>query len=793
MRATNKRINKRTKSKTNKKVDKNESLLISGLIILFASIFLLIFANSDATGVFGRWIKSSLVYLFSIGYNIFLFYLMAISLVLLIPKSRKYAGKLIISLSIVFLSLLVIFDSSTVVMSSFSSHVSQATELASELNSGGLIGGVVGYLFYRLFGGVGTVIVLVIINIINIYSLTSINRADIVKTTDNTMNKLQDGVENSIEKIKVKREEKKNRKIMSSDDIFNYEDDVKDIDNVNNTSNHNDIKIEGLDDDFIDININDSSRANSTDRIDKPSEVNIANENKKPERKAKPSKKESEKTEDTGGEIDIEKEIHNEDIIHYEFPSLNLLKEVEVSNTNSKGREIKDNIKIIQDTLNNFGVDAKVIGVNRGPTITSYEISLAAGVKVSKILSLSDNLALALATTDIRILAPIPGKSAVGIEVPNKHKDTLLLKEILDSDEFRNLKSKLPLALGKDVTGNTIISSIANMPHLLIAGATGSGKSVCINTIIMSILYKARPDEVKLIMIDPKVVELNVYNNIPHLLIPVVTNAKKAQFSLNWAVQEMERRYQLFAKNNVKDMQSYNELDTITEKMPQIVIIIDELADLMMVAAAEVEDAICRLAQMARAAGMHLIVATQRPSVDVITGTIKANIPSRISFQVSSQIDSRTILDMSGAEKLLGKGDMLYYPSNLSKPIRVQGAFVSDKEVKSVCDFIRNQGEANYNQEAVESITTNNTSQTMQDDKDELYNDAVKLVVADGQASISYLQRKLKIGYSRAARIVDQMEEMGVVSGYDGSKPRKVLIEEEDLENLYSESGDGLE
>ena len=276
-------------------------------------------------------------------------------------------------------------------------------------------------------------------------------------------------------------------------------------------------------------------------------------------------------------------------------------------------------------------------------------------------------------------------------------------------------------------------------------------------------------------------------------MIPVVTNAKKAQFSLNWAVQEMEKRYQLFAKNNVKDMQSYNELDTITEKMPQIVIIIDELADLMMVAATEVEDAICRLAQMARAAGMHLIVATQRPSVDVITGTIKANIPSRISFQVSSQIDSRTILDMSGAEKLLGKGDMLYYPSNLSKPIRVQGAFVSDKEVKRVCDFIRNQGEANYNQDAVESISTNNTSQTMQDDKDDLYDEAVKLVVADGQASISYLQRKLKIGYSRAARIVDQMEEMGVVSGYDGSKPRKVLIEEKDLENLYGESGEGLE
>ena len=802
MKTTKKRTNIKNKSKINKKVDKNESLLISGLIILFASVFLLIFANSDATGVFGRWIKSGLVYLFSLGYNIFLFYLLAIALVLLIPKSRPFAKKLIISLSIIFLSLLINFDSSTSPMSSFSAHVSQATESAGELASGGLIGGVFGFLFYRLFGGVGTVIILVIINIINIYTLTSIKRADIIQKTDDTMNKIQDGIENSVEKIKIKRQEIRNKKILSSDDIFNDEDDIRTINSEssrNTVTNTNDINLEGFDDDFIDIKINDSSNTKNTEAVDKTEDDVKAKENPKTDKKPKTIKKEIEKTqkteetEDNNEEIDIEKEIHKEDIVHYEFPSLDLLKEVEVTNTSSKGKEIKDNIKIIQDTLNNFGVDAKVIGVNSGPTITSYEISLAAGVKVSKILSLSDNLALALATTDIRILAPIPGKSAVGIEVPNKNKDTLLLKEILDSDEFRNLKSKLPLALGKDVTGNTIISSIANMPHLLIAGATGSGKSVCINTIIMSILYKARPDEVKLIMIDPKVVELNVYNNIPHLLIPVVTNAKKAQFSLNWAVQEMEKRYQLFAKNNVKDMQSYNELDTITEKMPQIVIIIDELADLMMVAATEVEDAICRLAQMARAAGMHLIVATQRPSVDVITGTIKANIPSRISFQVSSQIDSRTILDMSGAEKLLGKGDMLYYPSNLSKPIRVQGAFVSDKEVKRVCDFIRNQGEANYNQDAVESISTNNTSQTMQDDKDDLYDEAVKLVVADGQASISYLQRKLKIGYSRAARIVDQMEEMGVVSGYDGSKPRKVLIEEEDLENLYGESGEGLE
>lgn len=803
MKSTKKKTNTKKNTKA-KNIDKNESILITGLIILFASIFLLIFVNSNATGVFGKFLKNSLIYLFSLGYNIFLVYLLSVSLVLLIPKSRKYAKKIIIALSIVFLSLLVVFDSSTIVMSSFKSHVTEAVELTSDLSSGGLIGGVIGYLFYRMFGEVGTVIVLIIINIINVYALTSIKKEDIIEKTDNTMNKIQDGIEKNVEKFKTKRMERK-QKLLSSEEIFDDEEsskksNKKDSKNETGLLSSDDVFGSDFDDEYVDIKIHDSSTKNDT-------EDTVEEAKTTPKTKARKEKTESE-TKNTISDkehkdkanadaadenIDIEKEVKNEDIVHYEFPSLNLLKDVEASNNSNKGKEIKDNIKVIQDTLNNFGVDARVTGVNSGPTITSYEISLAAGVKVSKILSLSDNLSLALATTDIRILAPIPGKSAVGIEVPNKNKDTLLLKEILDTDEFRDLKSKLPLALGKDVTGNTIISSIANMPHLLIAGATGSGKSVCINTIIMSILYKARPDEVKLIMIDPKVVELNIYNNIPHLLIPVVTNAKKAQFSLNWAVQEMEKRYQLFAKNNVKDMKSYNELETITEKMPQIVIIIDELADLMMVAATEVEDAICRLAQMARAAGMHLIVATQRPSVDVITGTIKANIPSRISFQVSSQIDSRTILDMSGAEKLLGKGDMLYYPSNLSKPIRVQGAFVSDKEVKNVCDFIRNQGEANYNQDAVESISTNNTSQTMQDDKDELYDEAVKLVVMDGQASISYLQRKLKIGYSRAARIVDQMEEMGVVSGYDGSKPRKVLIEKEDIENLNGESGETFE
>ena len=408
---------------------------------------------------------------------------------------------------------------------------------------------------------------------------------------------------------------------------------------------------------------------------------------------------------------------------------------------------------------------------------------------MSRIVNLSNDLALSLAASDIRIVAPIPGKAAVGIEVPNRVKDDVTLKEIIQSEEYLALDSNIPLALGKDITGKTIISSIDKMPHLLIAGATGSGKSVCINTIIMSILYKAHPDDVKLLLIDPKVVELNIYNGIPHLLIPVVTDPKKAAMSLSWAVTEMERRYKLFANNNVRDIKSYNSLfaDKPEEKLPNIVIIIDELADLMMVAAQEIEDYICRLAQMARAAGMYLIIATQRPSVDVITGTIKANIPSRISFAVSSQIDSRTILDMSGAEKLLGKGDMLFFPSNLSKPIRVQGAFVSDEEVKNVVDFLKAQNMVEYDDEVISTIENEIELNSIDSDVDELLTEAISLVVDEGQASISLLQRRLKIGYARAARIIDQMEERGIVGGYEGSKPRKVLVSKEELDSLIEE------
>lgn len=447
-------------------------------------------------------------------------------------------------------------------------------------------------------------------------------------------------------------------------------------------------------------------------------------------------------------------------------------------------KEVLNNARIIEETMQNFGIDATISQINKGPTITCYELSPAPGIKLSKIVSLSDNIALSLASSDIRIEAPIPGKAAVGIEVPNIIKDNVYLKEILLSDEYKNIDSTVPLALGKNVTGKPVISSIDKMPHLLIAGATGSGKSVCINTIIMSIIYKSSPADVKLLLIDPKVVELSIYNEIPHLLIPVVTDAKKASLALNGMVQEMERRYKMFAENSTRDIHSYNKkaVNHNLEKLSTIVIVIDELADLMMVAAQEVEDYICRLAQMARAAGIYLIVATQRPSVDVITGTIKANIPSRISFAVSSQVDSRTILDMSGAEKLLGKGDMLFYPSFYSKPERIQGAFISDAEVENVVNFLKENNVSSYNEDFIEDIDNKNELDFI--DSDELLPDAIKLVVEEGQASISFLQRKLRIGYARAARIVDEMEQMNIIGGYEGSKPRKVLIDEEDLEDI---------
>ena len=476
---------------------------------------------------------------------------------------------------------------------------------------------------------------------------------------------------------------------------------------------------------------------------------------------------------------------------NYEFPPITLLELGENGHPKLEKKTISDNALKLQKTLYSFGVSAKVENVSVGPAITRYELKPAEGVRVSKIANLADDIALNLAAESIRIEAPIPGKQAVGIEIPNKENQIVHLRDVIDSEEFVTSKSKLAIGLGKDVSGTRMIADIAKMPHLLVAGSTGSGKSVCINTIITSIIYKSKPSEVKLVMVDPKIVELSVYNGIPHLLIPVVTDPRKAAGALAWAVQEMENRYNLFASKGVRDIKGYNKaLDEENMKLPQIVIIIDELADLMMVAAKDVEEAICRLAQKARAAGMHLVIATQRPSVDVITGLIKANIPSRIAFAVSSQVDSRTILDMAGAEKLLGKGDMLFYPAGTAKPVRVQGAFVSDKEVEDIVSFLKKDGEATYNTDIIESIekanSTDKEKEVMEDedDTDPFLEDAIETVIESQTASTSYIQRRFKVGYARAGRIIDQMEQRGIISGYQGSKPREVLMTKERWEEL---------
>ena len=498
------------------------------------------------------------------------------------------------------------------------------------------------------------------------------------------------------------------------------------------------------------------------------------------------------------GIVNIQHEITRQEAAvkkEYKFPTLNLLKKGSNKSQGESDAYLRKTAQKLQEVLHNFGVNVTVTNVSCGPTVTRYELQPEMGVKVSKIVGLADDIKLNLATPDIRIEAPIPGKAAVGIEVPNKENSTVMLRDLLQSEEFQKAKSKLSFAVGKDIAGKTVVADIARMPHLLIAGATGSGKSVCINTLIISILYKANPDEVKLIMIDPKVVELSVYNGIPHLFIPVVTDPKKAAGALNWAVQEMTNRYNTFAEYGVRNLNEYNKkAEQIREaggaeeepvKMPQIIIIVDELADLMMVAPGEVEDAICRLAQLARAAGIHLIIATQRPSVNVITGLIKANMPSRIAFSVSSGVDSRTILDMNGAEKLLGKGDMLFYPQGYQKPARLQGAFVSDDEVSAVVEFLadKNPG-VQYNQQIEQQVNSPVTAVgTSGDDRDVHFEEAGKFIIEKEKASIGMLQRMFKIGFNRAARIMDQLCDAGVVGPEEGTKPRKVLMSMEEFQD----------
>lgn len=566
----------------------------------------------------------------------------------------------------------------------------------------------------------------------------------------------------------------KNKKEKNEEPVLNIDNEIDEVDDKT-------IKIVGFnkaEDEYLEI----LEGTQSMSELDVLKELQSFNKEECKDVKEQPVKTSKTFDDKKTQAIDIKPE---ENYKNYKKPTFEILNKVDKKTDENGKKKVLKNASLLEKTLADFGVEAKVNQVTVGPTITRYEIQPSPGVKVSKIVNLTDDIALSLAAKSIRIEAPIPGKSAIGIEVPNENAQMVTVREVLESDEFKKFDSPLAMALGKDISGKTVIGDIGKMPHLLIAGSTGSGKSVCVNTLISSILYKAKPDEVKLLLIDPKVVELASYNGIPHLLTPVVTDPKKAANALNWAVVEMNRRYKLFAENQVKDITSYNE--KCEDKLPKIVIIIDELADLMMASANDVEDYICRLAQMARAAGMHLIVATQRPSVDVITGVIKANIPSRIAFAVSSQTDSRTILDMGGAEKLLGKGDMLFYPLGAAKPVRLQGAFISEGESEKVIDFVKNQikEDVKYEQGIMETISK--PAMTKSSSEDELLDQAIQFVVESGQGSSSMLQRKFKIGFNRAARLIDSMEERGIVGQSEGSKPRKVLMSKQDLQNLEGE------
>ena len=672
--------------------------------------------------------------------------------------------------------------------------ISQFYELGAKGAGGGAIGAVATIPLIMLFEKVGTIIIAIggiIALCVSMFGIDLVNRISYF-------------IEEAEHKKEVKRQIHNRIENDDNDKIIGIND-RKETSKERKLREKLEKEKAALDVEQLQINLNGKDIEKSK-LFDVEKEVK---KNKKDKEKEEPTqapefiedtlfKQQEEKKEDkTKQVLQLEHTLTVEDE-NYEFPPLTLLSEGEAKGIKGGKRALADTASKLQKTLYSFGVSAKVENVSVGPAITRYELKPAEGVRVSKIANLADDIALNLAAKTIRIEAPIPGKQAVGIEVPNEESEVVHLRDILENEKFKEHKSKLAFALGKDVSGESIVTDIAKMPHVLIAGATGSGKSVCINTLISSIIYKAKPSEAKLIMIDPKIVELSVYNGIPHLLIPVVTDPKKAAGALAWAVQEMENRYAMFAAKGVRDLKGYNEAVEKEDnfgKLPHIVIIIDELADLMMVAKGDVEDAICRLAQKARAAGMHLVIATQRPSVDVITGLIKANIPSRIAFAVSSQVDSRTILDQVGADKLLGKGDMLFFPTGAPKPVRIQGAFISDKEVEKVVNFIKaNGGETTYREDITEYIEKANSTDKeidegaldSDDETDPLLNDAIETVIETGQASTSFIQRKFKVGYARAGRIIDQMEERGIISGYQGSKPREVLMTKDRWDELNS-------
>lgn len=790
------------------------------LWVLLAGSILLTLSNFGWGGLIGNYVSNLFFGLFGIVtyvFPIFLFF----GIAFLIsnrknPKAyRNMAGFLLMFVTIcTFMQLLTqgYYEGTTLEEYFRISSMSQS--------GGGMLGGAVCNVTAKAFGIAGTYVIILVSAIISVVLVTRKSMFELIKKSGVKLyQELKTGTKNEKKPFKdrLSESDEKTEKSMKHSKMAdglakavpfvktffkkteeNIKEPIKDFDGLHETEENEQIKNTEQDEKegFTPQNAFPIHRAEEV-ALWNLEELTIPKKTEKQQQEYKEKEPEKKELSSVGEKQQTELRQKEESQAVYEFPPVTLLKKG-VGNNGDSDEHLRNTAKKLQETLHTFGVNVTITNISCGPTVTRYEVQPELGVKVSKIVSLTDDIKLNLAATDIRIEAPIPGKAAIGIEVPNKQNSVVMLRDLIQSEAFVKSKSKLAFAAGKDIAGKPVIADIAKMPHLLIAGATGSGKSVCINTLIMSLLYKASPEEVKLIMIDPKVVELSVYNGIPHLLIPVVTEPKKAAGALNWAVAQMTKRYNTFAEYNVRDIKGYNEKaealnaktqepEKFLKKMPQIVVIVDELADLMMVAPGEVEDAICRLAQLARAAGIHLIIATQRPSVNVITGLIKANMPSRIAFSVSSGVDSRTIIDMNGAEKLLGKGDMLFYPQGYQKPARVQGAFVSDKEVSAVVKFLSKQTQGQYDQEVEKQISTMNVSKQEEisqesNERDIYFADAGKFIIEKDKASIGMLQRVFKIGFNRAARIMDQLCEAGVVGQEEGTKPRKVLMSMEQFE-----------
>jgi len=755
---------------------KKEAMAIA-IFALAALLAFFIYKQGDA-GIVGGFVFRLLASLFGEqGSYVIVFSLVVAGLANLFSKNKMTISKYI-SLATFILAILSFIHIYVIP----SASLTDAYSLGLEGLGGGLIGGSITSFLYKAFGVVGMYILLIAVTIVSFLIFTNVSIASTIQLIINKIVTSLKSIRSSLKERKIKSktqsiEETKKRKpseLVIESPKYNYND--KQL--IEDESPVSEIKEADKVDEKESITSLISSNSNDNDE-----ELT-----KLEQKKIKDLEEDLDESNDS---VDLDKEDLHLTVPdkEYDLPSINLLNNPDDKSLDSQ-QFLRQQAHKIEETLSNFKIDARVTKVSVGPTITRFELQIAAGIKVSKVSSLENDIALSLAVKSIRIEAPIPGKSAIGIEVPNETTNIVLLKEVLTSEEFETTKDGIKIGLGLDISGTPIVGKINELPHLLIAGATGSGKSVCINVIINSILLTKKPHQIKFVLIDPKRVELSIYDELPHLLTPVVTDPRKAAQALMWVVQEMEKRYQLLAKKGVRNITQYNKkiksMKDDDKELPFVVIVIDELADLMMVASKDVEDSICRIAQMGRAAGIHLVIGTQRPSVDVITGLIKANIPARIAFAVSSSVDSRTILDMSGAERLKGNGDMLYMPPGLNKPIRVQGSYISESEINKISKFIKDQKDANYAKENFNK--SNGTVMSVLEDRDELFEEALLEFIDYGSASISLLQRRFRIGYTRAARIVDQLEEAGAISGYAGSKPRDVLMDSKIVKELINKN-----